>query len=115
MVFCKKKMAACKLWFWSEKGLALGMGALGAFFIAAAVHRFWMHPGTFGLSSILGCAAGAFGAFFLLLITDYLLHHARLVFIPWSIFLIYFALIEPHLGVGMGLALWYMLGSQLRS
>lgn len=108
-------MANCKHWFLSEKGLALVMFLVGAFFVAAGARRFWLRPQHFGLVSVLGCVVGAFGGFFLLLITDYVLHHAPLVFIPWFICLVYFACIEPHLGVGLGVALWFMLVSQLRS
>ena len=110
----KQTMAGCRHWVMSEKGYALVMIISGAFFVAAGTRRFVTRPEHFGLPSILGCLVGAFAGFFLLLVTDYLLHHARLVFIPWCICLIYFALIQPHLGVGLGLALWYMLATQLR-
>ncbi|MFZ0960391.1 MAG: hypothetical protein WAO35_05760 [Terriglobia bacterium] len=111
----KQLMTSCKHWFLSEKGFALVIIILGAFFVAVGIHRFRVRPEHFGLMSFLGCVAGAFGAFFLLLFTDYLLHHARLVFIPWFLFLIYFAIIEPHLGVGLGLALGFIVVGQLRS
>ena len=103
----------CKHWFLSEKGFALGMVVTGAFFIALGIHRFWVRPEHFGAPSFLGCVVGAFGAFILLLITDYVFHHAPLVFIPWFIFLIYFAFVQPHFAVGLGLALWCILASQL--
>jgi hypothetical protein len=102
-------------WIMSEKGYALVMMISGAFFAGFGVHRFWVRPEQFGLTSFLGCVVATFGGFFLLLITDYLLHHARLVFFLWCIGLIYFAIIRPHLGVGLALALWYMLFTQLRS
>jgi hypothetical protein len=38
-----------------------------------------------------------------------------MVFVPWLIFLIFFAVVEPHLGVGLGVALWFTLVSQLRN
>ncbi len=107
-------MTNCKH-FLREQGFALGMGLTGAFFIAAGIHRFVVRPEHFGVLSVLGCVVAAFGAFFLLLITDYVFHHAFLVFIPWFIALIYFAIIQPHLGVGLGLALWFMLVTQQRS
>ena len=110
----KQWMTACKHWLLSEKGWALGMALVGALFIAAGIYRFHARHEPFGWVSLLGCVAGAFGAFFLLLITDYVLHHAPLVFIPWFVFLVYFAIIQPHLGVGMGLALWFIVVSQLR-
>jgi len=111
----KQAATDCKRWLLSEKGFALIMILIGAFFVAVGIRRFWVRPEHFGVLSVLGCVVGAFGAFFLLLITDYLLHHARLVFIPWFVSLIYFAFIQPHLAVGLGLALWFMLATQLRS
>ena len=110
----KHLITNCKQWFLSEKGLALVMIVIGAVFIAVGAHRFWVRSEHFGLTSVLGCIVGAFGAFFLLLITDSVFHHAPLVFIPWFIFLIYFAFVQPHFAVGLGLALWFMLASQLR-
>jgi hypothetical protein len=109
----KQAMAGCRHWIMKEKGYALVMIISGAFFVAAGIHRFLTRPEPFGLPSFLGCVAGAFAGFFLLLVTDYLLHHARPVFIPWCICLVYFAMIQPHLSVGLGLALWYMLFTQL--
>ena len=104
-----------KPWIPAEKAFALGLGLAGGLFLAAGVHRFWVRPEHLGLVSLLGCAVATFGAFFLLLVTDYLLHHARLVFLPWTIVLIYFAIIQPHLGVGLGLALGYIVVEQGRS
>ena len=112
VISLKQAMAECKRCILSEKGYVLVMTISGAFFVVFGVHRFWVRPEHFGLPNFLGCVVGAFGGFFLLLITDYLLHHARLVFIPWCICLIYLAIIQPHLGVGLGLALWYMLATQ---
>ena len=110
----KQVMTDGKRWLLSEKGLALLVIIIGAGFIATGVHRFRVRPEHFGVLSLLGCVVGAFGGFFLLLITDYLLHHARVVFIPWLASLVYFAYIQPHLAVGLGLALWFMLAGQLR-
>ena len=47
-------------------------------------------------------------------VTDYVFHHAPLIFIPWFILIIYFAILQPHFAVGLGIALWWMLASQLR-
>jgi hypothetical protein len=110
----RQSLAHYKHEFLNAKALSLGMAATGAFFVAMGIHRFRVRPEAFGWLSLLGCGVAAFGAFFLLLITDYLLHHAPLVFVPWVILLIYFAIIEPHLGVGLGAALWFMLATQLR-
>jgi hypothetical protein len=114
MMTVQQAMTNCKH-FLRERGFAFGMGLTGALFIVVGIHRFWVRPEHFGVPSLLGCAVAAFGAFFLLLITDYVFHHAFLVFIPWFIALISFAVIQPHFGVGLGLALWFMLVSQLRS
>ena len=110
----KQVMIDGRRWFLGERGLALLVMIIGACFIATGVHRFRVRPEHFGVLSILGCVVGAFGGFFLLLITDYLFHHARLVFIPWFASLIYFACIQPHLAVGLGIALWFMMATQLR-
>jgi hypothetical protein len=111
----KSLMTNGKRWLLGEKGLALGMGVTGAFFLALGIHGFWMRPGHCRGADLLGCVAGAFGAFFLLLVADYVLHHARLVFIPWLVFLIYFAFVQPHFAVGLGLALGFIVVSQMRS
>jgi len=111
----KQLITGARNWSLSEKFFALGMIIFGAFFVAVGIHRFHVRPEHFGLVSVLGCVVGAFGGFFLLLLTDYLLHHARLVFVPFVICLIFLAVIQPQLGIGLGLALWYMLFTQLRS
>jgi len=98
----------------SEKGFALVMMTLGTLSIAAGIHRFRVRPEPFGLLSGLGCLVAAVAGFFLLLIADYVFHHARLVFVLWFILLIGLILVEPHFAVGMGLALWVMLEEQLR-
>lgn len=108
-------ITSCRHWILSENGFALVMMVLGVVFVAVGIHRFRIRPEHFGLLDVFGCVVGGFGGYFLLLITDYLLHHARLVFIPWSIGLVCFACIQPHLGVGLGLALMFMIASQLRS
>ena len=95
----------------SERIFVLVMIVIGALFIARGVHLFRIRP--FGVLDFLGCVVAAFGAFFLLIVTAYVFHHARLVFIPWFLGLIYFGIIEPHFAVGMGLAFWGMLVSQL--
>jgi len=114
MGFLKKGMTSGKPRSWDGMGFAVGMIVTGALFILLGIHRFWVRPEPFSFLSLLGCAAGAAGSFFLLLVTAYVFHHAPLVFIPWFIFIIYFAFIQPHFAVGLGLALWGMLASQLR-
>ena len=88
---------------------------VGALFFGLGIHRFWLRRRPVGLLDLLGCVVGAFGGFFLLLIGDYLLHHARRVLIPWIAFLLALAFIQPHTAIGLGLALLYMLASSLRS
>ena len=102
-------------WPRSEWIAALVMMILGALFIARGIYVFHVRPEHFGWLSVLGCVGAAFGSFFLLIVTTYVYHHAPLVFIPWFISLVYFSMINPYLGVGIGLALWWMLASQLSS
>jgi len=102
-----------KNWFWREGRLTFLLFALGAVFVAVGVHGFWARPQHFTRLNGLGCVVGAAGGYFLLIIADYLLHHARLVFIPWMIVISTYAAYEPHLSVGLGAALWFMLATQL--
>jgi hypothetical membrane protein len=92
---------------------ALVMIIIGALFIALGIYRFRVRPEHFGWPNVLACLVGALGAFFMLLVSNYVYHHAPLVFIPWFIFLVYIAFINPYLAAGMGLALWGMLAAQL--
>jgi hypothetical protein len=115
MNYAKQVLTGCKNWLLGEKGFATALSAVGAIFTAVGIHRFRARPEHFGLPGILGCVAGAFGAFFLLLAADYLLHHARLVFIPWLVFLAYLGLTQPHFAVGLGMALGFLVVSQMRS
>ena len=111
----KRIVINCRHWLLSEKGFAALLLLLGACCTALGIHRFWVRPEPFGLAAFFGCVVASFAGFFLLLITDYLLHHARLVFVPWFLSLVHFVIIQPHLAVGLGLALWYMLVMQLRA
>ena len=115
MRFLKQVMATSKRRLLSEKGFALALIVAGAFFVAVGSHQFSIRPARFGVPSFLGCVVGAFGAFFLLLITDYVIQHAPVVIIPWLIFLIYFAFVQPHFAGGVGIALWFMLVEHLRA
>jgi hypothetical protein len=102
-------------WFRREGSSTLFMIVPGLIFLALGTHRFRVRPERFALVDSLGCVVGAFGGFFLLLITDYLLHHARLAFIPWLVSLFVFAALQPHLGVGLGVGLFFMVATQLKS
>jgi hypothetical protein len=101
--------------FWDrprgEKIFASIMIALGFLFIARGAYLFRVLH--FGVLDFLGCLIGAFGGFFLLIVSAYVFHHARLVFIPWFIMLIYIGIIQPHFAVGMGLAFWAMVASEM--
>ena len=110
----KQEMTNFKGWLLSEKSFAIVMIVMGAFFFAVGAHRFWVRPEHFGVKSLRGCGVAAFGAFFLLLIADYVHQHAPLVLIPWVILLVYFAVIQPHFAVGLGLSVWFMIVTQLR-
>jgi|HubBroStandDraft_5_1064220.scaffolds.fasta_scaffold1342522_1 hypothetical protein len=101
--------------FFGLKGLALVMLALGVALIAVGVRRFWIRPEHFGFPAALGCGVGAVGGFFLLLVAEYILLHARLVFIPLIVVLIYFAIIQPHFAVGLGVALGIVAVTDARS
>ena len=108
----KPTLTNARLWVLGAKGNALVMIVAGAVFIGLGVHRFGARSEHFAWLDLLGCVVGAFGGFFLLLIADYLLHHARLVLLPWIILLFVLAFFEPHAAIGMGLALGYMVASQ---
>ena len=88
---------------------------LGALFIAAGIYHFAVRPQHFSpWWDLLGCGAATVAAFFMLFICDYVFHHAFLIFIPWCLLILYLGFVEPHFGVGMGLALWVILASQMR-
>jgi hypothetical protein len=93
----------------------LVMIVLGAMFAAAGIYHFTVRVQHFSLWwDLLGCGAATLAAFLMLLISDYVLHHAFLIFIPWCLLILYLGFVEPHFGVGTGLALWGMIGMQLR-
>jgi hypothetical protein len=102
-------------WSRSELGFMLVLIILGTLFIAGGIYRFTVRPHHFSLGwDLLGCGAATVAAFIMLLISDYVLHHAFLIFIPWCLFILYLGFVEPHFGVGMGLALWVILVGQMR-
>lgn len=108
----RQRTAHLKSQFLREGVFAFALFAVGAAFVAVGAHRFWVRPEPFNLLNVLGCGVGAVGGFFIWLVTDYVFHHARLVSIPWFVSLVYFAYLQPHFAVGMGLALWFMTASQ---
>lgn len=104
-----------KKWLRREGSGAILMIVLGSIFLALGVHGFRIRPARFSFVDLLGCVVGAFGGFFLLLICDYLLHHARLIFIPWVLGIVVVAAFEPHLSVGLCVSLWIILATQYGS
>ena len=102
-------------WSRGELGFMLVLIILGALFIAGGTYRFTVRPQHFSLWwDLVGCGAATLAAFIMLLISDYVFHHAFLIFIPWCLFILYLGFVEPHFGVGMGLALWVILVGQMR-
>jgi hypothetical protein len=102
-------------WSRSELGFMFVLIILGALFIAAGIYHFTVRPQHFSLGwDLLGCGAATVAAFLMLFISDYVFHHAFLVFIPWCLLIFYLGFVEPHFGVGMGLALWVILVGQMR-
>ena len=97
-----------------ERG-TLFLALLGGLFFILGVYRFYSRPQHFGLLDLLGCVVGAFGGFFLLIIADYLLHHARFILIPWLLAIVTFAVLEPHLSVGLSASLWFILMTRFGS
>jgi hypothetical protein len=108
-------MKVYKPWLLREGSTTLAISILGLIFLALGVHGFWSRPVRFGVVDSLGCVVGAFGGFFLLIIADYLLHHARLALIPWLFAVIAFAVFEPHLSLGLSASLWFILATQYAS
>jgi hypothetical protein len=112
----KQVVKSAGKWSRSETVSMLVLIVLGGLFVAAGICHFTVRPQHFSLGwDLLGCGAATLAAFLMLLISDYVLHHAFLIFIPWCLFILYLGFVEPHFGVGMGVALWGMLGMQLRS
>lgn len=114
MTNSKSVITRCKEWLAKCNAATLMFVLAGGLFIALGVHRFYIRPERFGWLSLLGCAVAAFGAFWVLLIGDYVLNHARLVFIFWAVFTLAMAIIHPHFAVGLGCALWFITISQWR-
>ncbi len=111
----KQVLRGAGKWSRSELGFMFVLIILGASFIAGGIYRFTVRPQHFSLwGDLLGCGAATLAAFIMLLISDYVFHHAFLIFIPWCLFILYLGFVEPHFGVGMGLALWVMLVGQMR-
>jgi len=78
----------------------------GTVFVGLGVYGFKFRHLHFGLVSALGCLLAAAISLFVLLLTDYVFHHAPLVFIPFCLFLFVLGFIQPHFGIGMGVVLW---------
>ena len=106
----KRALARVRQGFTSENVFMGVLIILGAVFFGLGVYGFRLrHQRTgnpFGWLNALGCLLGTGIAGFVLLVSDYVFHHAPLVFIPFVLVLFVAGVGEPHFGIGMGLALW---------
>lgn len=79
--------------------------------IAIAVWRFWLNPQASGLKNYGAWAGWLVACLVLLLLSDYLLHHAFIVFILFSAMWILLAIVEPHFGMELGLMVLAILSA----
>ena len=70
--------------------------------IAIAVWRFWLNPQASGLKNYGAWGGWLVACLMLLFLSDYLLHHAFIVFILFSALWIMLAIVEPHFGMEIG-------------
>jgi hypothetical protein len=86
---------------------------LGLAILAAGIVRF-LHLGHFTLSQAVYCLISFPAALLLLLITDYTLHHARIVFVMVVVILTLLAIGSPSFCVGLGVGLTGIVLTQWR-
>src|SRR5579863_7965574 len=79
--------------------------------IAIAVWRFWLNPQASGLKNYGAWAGWLVACLVLLFLSDYLLHHALIVFILFSTLWVLLAIVEPHFGMELGLMVLAVLGA----
>ena len=82
-----------------------------AAFAAGAVHFY--KSGITAVQAVY-CAIATVGAWLLLLVLEYTLHHARVVFVMVLVILAVLAIQSPAFRVGLGLALAGILATQAR-
>lgn len=79
--------------------------------IAIAVWRFWLNPQTSGLKNYGAWGGWLVACLMLLFLSDFLLHHALIVFILFSAMWILLAIVEPHFGMELGLMVLAVLSA----
>ncbi|MHB8654764.1 MAG: hypothetical protein ACYDA9_12890 [Terriglobia bacterium] len=79
--------------------------------ISIAVWRFWLNPQASGLKNYGAWAGWLVACLVLLFLSDYLLHHAFIVFVLFSAMWILLALVEPHFGLELGLMVLTVLSA----
>ncbi len=79
--------------------------------IAIAVWRFWLNPQTYGLKNYGAWGGWLVACLMLLFLSDFLLHHAPIVFFLFSAFWVLLAIVEPHVGMEIGLMVLAVLSS----
>jgi Ankyrin repeats (many copies) len=79
--------------------------------IAIAVWRFWLNPQASGLKNYGAWAGWLVACLVLLFLSDYLLHHAFIVFVLFSTLWVLLAIVEPHFGMGIGLTVLAVLSA----
>jgi hypothetical protein len=83
--------------------------------IAIAVWRFWLNPQASGLKNYGAWAGWAVACLVLLFLSDFLLHHAFIVFVLFSALWVLLAIVEPHFGMALGLMVLTVLSAMVVS
>lgn len=92
---------------------AIAVAILGLAALAAGVARF-VHAGHFPIIQAVYCLIAIPAGLLLLLVADYTLHHARLVFLMVLAILAFWSIASPAFSVGLGLGLTGMVITQSR-
>jgi hypothetical protein len=79
--------------------------------IAIAAWRFWLNPQTSGLKNYGAWGGWLIACLVLLFLSDYLLHHAFIVFVLFSAMWFLLAIVEPHFGMVLGLMVLAVLSA----
>lgn len=77
--------------------------------IARGIWLFRFRAGPFTTTDVLFCLLAVPVGFFLLLASDYMVHHARFAFVVSTLLLIYLVFAVPAMAVGLGTALIILL------
>ena len=79
--------------------------------ISIAVWRFWLNPQTSGLKNYGAWVGWLVACLVLLFLSDFLLHHAFIVFVLFSTLWVLLAIVEPHFGMVLGLMVLVILSA----